>query len=102
MARTTKEAAAQERKAAVAAPHPNQKMLDALAAERAGYVKRGEKERVKLVDKQIAAYGGNPPRTANTPPTADTVGEQPAGAASAGEVGDAGDVGDEPTTTEKA
>jgi hypothetical protein len=62
MARTAnRQAAAAERKAADGKKTQEQKILEALQTERAGYVQRGPKYagRVKQVDAQIKAYGGD-------------------------------------------
>ncbi len=72
MPRNTTAAAAQERKAAAESNEPtpaDQKMLEALLAERAGYVTRGLPKRVSQVDAQIKAYGGTPPKA--SPSTAE-------------------------------
>ncbi len=63
MARTTKAAAAVDRKAAAESgkKNPNQQILDALKSEREGYVTRGLDARVKQVDAQIKHYGGTAP-----------------------------------------
>ncbi len=63
MARTTKAAAAVDRKAAAEGgkKNPNQQLLDALKSEREGYVTRGLGDRVKQVDAQIKHYGGTAP-----------------------------------------
>lgn len=59
-----RQAAAAERKAADGKKTQEQKILEALQSERAGYVQRGPKYagRVKQVDAQIKAYGGEPPK----------------------------------------
>lgn len=61
MAQDTSRAAAAANRTKAAASgdtNTNQKILDALATERAGYVQRGLKERVAQVDAQIKHYGG--------------------------------------------
>ncbi len=52
-------AAAKKRAAAKTVDDPG--MVDALLAERRGYVQRNLPDRVRLVDEQIRHYGGEPP-----------------------------------------
>lgn len=89
-AKNIRAAAAADRKAAAESgkSNPNQKILDALAAERQGYVTRGLADRVKQVDAQIKHYGGTPPTgrsssPAPTPPADETAPAEDAGAESA-------------------
>jgi len=81
MARTTKAAAAVDRKAAAEGgkKDPNQQLLDALKSEREGYVTRGLGERVKQVDAQIKHYGGgaSTSRPAPTPQVREVAGSAP-------------------------
>lgn len=65
MARNANRQAAAERKAANGKKTHDQKVIEALQFERAGYVTRGLTKRVTLVDAQIKAYGGRAP--ASTP-----------------------------------
>ncbi len=97
MARTTKAAAAVDRKAAAESgkKDPNQQLLDALKFERAGYVTRKLTDRVKQVDAQIKQYGGAAPTTRTAPaqqvPEADAAPENDEAAADDAGSGDPSD-----------
>jgi hypothetical protein len=64
VATTDQERAAEKRRAAATAPNPDvavQAHVDALLAERRGFVQRGDATSTALVDEQIRHYGGKPP-----------------------------------------
>ena len=100
MARTTRAAAAADRKTAAEGgkPNPNQKIIDALNNERQGYVHRGLTERVKQVDAQLKHYGAKPetgPTAADEKAAADKAAAEKAEAEKkAAEEGSAGKSGD--------
>ncbi len=56
-----KRAEAADKRAEAAAGRSNPGMVEALLAERRGYVQRELPDRVKQVDEQIRYYGGQPP-----------------------------------------
>lgn len=96
-AKNTRAAAAADRKADAESgkQNPNKKILDALAAERQGYVTRGLADRVKQVDAQIKHYGGTPPTgRSSTPSDADKAAAEKAAAEKAAAEKAASDAGE--------
>jgi hypothetical protein len=76
--KNTRAEAAADRKAEAESgtQNPHQHMLDALAIEREGYVRRGLKARVAQVDAQIKHYGGK--SSSRNPAIASEVAAEPA------------------------
>lgn len=72
--------------AAEAAAQARREHVAALEKERAGYEQLGQRDRVKLVDEQIALYSKEPKgRTATAPDTADSAPAAPTASTSSNE-----------------